>query len=80
MLCKSIVEMSNTYIQESLYTRQKNIAKFYYPVILMFRGKSTPYIFNLFIEVLHWIIQHHTPTLLWHYLDDFLFIFKPSVP
>ena len=31
--------------------------KFYYPVVLMFSGKSAPYIFNMFAEALHWIIQ-----------------------
>ena len=34
------------------------MGKFYYPVILMFRGKSASYIFNLFSEALHWIIQN----------------------
>ena len=29
------------------------IGKFYYPVVLMFRGNSAPYIFNLFSEALH---------------------------
>ena len=54
------------------------IGKYYYPVILMFGGKSAPYIFNLFVEALHWIIQKHIPARLRHYLDDFLPIFKPS--
>jgi len=26
------------------------LGKYYYPVVLMFGGKSTPYIFNLFAE------------------------------
>ena len=55
------------------------MGKFYYPVVLMFGGKSAPYIFNLFAEALHWIIQCHMLTSLQHYLDDFLPIFKPSV-
>jgi len=46
----------------------------------MFGGKSTPYIFNLFAEALHWIIECHIPTSLHHYLDNFLPIFKPEVP
>jgi len=54
--------------------------KYYYPAILMFSGKSMPYIFNLFMEVLHWIIECHLPTSLCHYLDDFLQIFKPNIP
>lgn len=53
--------------------------KFYYPVVLMFGGKSAPYIFNLFAEALHWIIQRHIPANLRHYLDDFLPIFRPTV-
>jgi len=55
------------------------MGKFYYPVILMFRGKSAPYIFNLFAEALHWIIQRHIPAQLQHYLDYFLLMFNPSV-
>src|SRR5882724_6736024 len=54
------------------------MGKYYYPVVLMFRGKSVPYIFNPFMEALHWIIQKHIPARLRHYLDDFLPIFKPS--
>jgi len=53
---------------------------FYYPILLMFGSKSAPYIFNLFAEGLHWIIQHHIPASLHHYLDDFLPIFLPSTP
>jgi len=45
----------------------------------MFGGKSAPYIFNLFAEALHWIIEMHIPANLCHYLDDFLPIFKLSV-
>ena len=54
------------------------MGKFYYPVILMFGGKLAPYIFNLFMEALHWVIQKHIPARLWNYLDDFLPIFEPS--
>jgi hypothetical protein len=39
-----------------------------------------PYIFNLFAEALHWIIQHHIPAALHHYLDDFLLNFSPDTP
>ena len=46
----------------------------------MFVGQSAPYIFNLFTEALHWIVQRHIPMSLWHYLDYFLPIFQPSVP
>ena len=57
----------------------KWLGKFYYPIVLMIGGKSPPYIFNLFAEVLHWIIERHIPTTLCHYLDNFLPIFKPSI-
>ena len=57
----------------------KWLEEFYYPVVLMFGGKSAPYIFNLFAEALHWIIERHIPAALHHYLDDFLPIFKPSL-
>ena len=55
------------------------MGKYHYPVVLMFWGKSEPYIFNLFTEALHWIIQKHILARLRHYLDDFLPIFKPSM-
>src|SRR5882672_6768489 len=57
----------------------KWLGEFHYPVVLMFCGKSAPYIFNLFTEALHWIIERHIPAALHHYLDDFLPIFKPSM-
>lgn len=44
---------------------------FYYAVVLSFGLKSAPYIFNLFAEALHWIIQRHIPATIKHYLDDF---------
>ena len=53
---------------------------FYHAIILIFGIKSAPYIFNLFAEVLHWIIQRHIPGQLKHYLDDFLPIFPPLIP
>ncbi len=54
--------------------------QFYYHVVLVFGAKSAPYIFNLFAEALHWIIQRHIPASLRHYLDDFLPIFAPATP
>ena len=45
--------------------------------MLTFGLKSAPYIFNLFAEVLHWIIQKYIPGSLKHYLDDFLPILLP---
>ena len=53
---------------------------FYHAIVLTFGIKSAPYIFNLFAEALHWIIQRHIPAQLKHYLDDFLPIFPPSTP
>ncbi|KAF5379032.1 hypothetical protein D9615_006011 [Tricholomella constricta] len=53
-------------------------AKFFHLLVLAFGLKSAPYIFNLFAEALHWIIQRHIPAALRHYLDDFLLIFGPS--
>ncbi|PPQ83082.1 hypothetical protein CVT24_012140, partial [Panaeolus cyanescens] len=50
----------------------------YYCVVLTFGLRSAPYIFNLFAEALHWIIQHHIPARLRHYLDDFLLTFPPQ--
>lgn len=54
--------------------------KLFYELFLMFGLRSAPYIFNLFSEALHWILQHHLPAWIRHYLDDFLLIFKPSTP
>lgn len=52
--------------------------KLYYCVALTFGLRSAPYIFNLFAEALHWIIQRHIPAHLRHYLDDFFLVFHPS--
>ena len=52
--------------------------KLYYCVVLAFGLCSAPYIFNLFAEALHWIIQRHIPARLQHYLDDFFLLFKTS--
>jgi hypothetical protein len=51
--------------------------KFYYCIVLTFGLRSAPYIFNLFSEALHWIIQRHIPARLRHYLDDFFLLFAP---
>lgn len=47
-------------------------------MVLIFGLHSAPYIFNLFAEALHWIIQRHIPALIKHYLDNFLTIFPPA--
>ncbi|PPQ82917.1 hypothetical protein CVT24_008668, partial [Panaeolus cyanescens] len=54
--------------------------KLYYCVVLTFGLRSAPYIFNMFAEALHWIIQRHIPSRLRHYLDDFLLTFQPGTP
>ena len=52
--------------------------KFYFMLVLAFGLKTTPYIFNLFAEALHWIIERHIPAALRHYLDNFILIFRPD--
>ena len=52
--------------------------KFYYSIVLAFGLQATPYIFNLFSEALHWIIQHYIPAHICHYLDNFFLLFAPS--
>jgi hypothetical protein len=42
--------------------------------------RSAPYLFNLFAEALHWILQRHLPARIRHYLDDFLKIFASHIP
>ncbi|TFY57507.1 hypothetical protein EVJ58_g6982 [Rhodofomes roseus] len=51
---------------------------FYYYITLVFGLKTAPYIFNMFAEALHWIIQRHIPASLKHYLDDFMPMFRPG--
>jgi hypothetical protein len=52
--------------------------KLFHDVVLGFGCRSAPYIFNLFGEALHWIMQRHLPARIRHYLDDFLKIFLPE--
>ncbi|KAG5734538.1 Integrase/recombinase xerD like protein [Termitomyces sp. T112] len=53
----------------------------YYPdLVLVFGACSAPYIFNLFTEALHWILQRNVPAHIRHYLNDFLSIFMPETP
>jgi hypothetical protein len=54
--------------------------KLYHDVVLVFGLRSAPYIFNLFAEACHWILEHHIPAHFRHYLDDFLAIFLTSSP
>lgn len=54
--------------------------KFYYDIVFGFGLRSAPYIFNLFAEALHWILDRHFPTRIRHYIDGFLKIFTPDTP
>lgn len=54
--------------------------QYYFDTVLAFGLRSAPYIFNLFAEGLHWIMQRHLPARIRHYLDDFLATFAPSLP
>ena len=54
----SRLELKDTYRHIPIHCTDWNLlgfhwlGKFYYPVMLMFSGKSAPYIFNLFAEAL----------------------------
>ena len=52
--------------------------QFFFFSVLIFGEKMAPYIFNLFAEALHWIIQWHIPVAIQHYLNYFLPIFSSS--
>ena len=54
--------------------------QFYYLLVLAFGLKTAPYVFNLFAEALHWVIERHIPLRICHYLDDFLLAFAPLLP
>ncbi|SPO19921.1 uncharacterized protein UTRI_10013 [Ustilago trichophora] len=38
---------------------------------LTFGGKSSPWLFNFFAEMVHWLVSSCTPHPVFHYLDDF---------
>lgn len=50
----------------------------YVDICLPFGLRTSPFIFNLFAEGLHWILEHVFSRQLVHYLDDFLFINDPD--
>ena len=53
--------------------------KYYFDIVLPFGGRSSPYLFCLFSEALHWITSKFTDHKhILHYIDDFLFIAKPA--
>ncbi len=50
--------------------------KFYKEICFLFGLARTLFIFNLFAEVLHWLIALFLEWMLYHYLDNFVAIFK----
>ncbi|KAG5720962.1 hypothetical protein E4T56_gene413 [Termitomyces sp. T112] len=56
------------------------MGKLYHDIVLAFGACSAPYVFNLFVEALHWILQHNIPAHMHHYLNNFLAIFAPATP
>ena len=47
-------------------------------MFLSFGLRTSPRIFNLFAEALHWIFETLEEWNITHYLDNFLFVFPPS--
>ncbi|KAF7345311.1 Integrase/recombinase xerD [Mycena sanguinolenta] len=52
----------------------------YFELFLMFGLRSAPVHIQPLRRSTAWILQHHIPSWLRHYLDDFLLIFSPSTP
>jgi hypothetical protein len=52
--------------------------KLYVDIFLPFGLRTSPFIFNLFSEGLHWILEWLSNRQLVHYLDDFLLIDDPD--
>ena len=52
--------------------------KLYVDIFLPFGLRTSPFIFNLFSEGLHWILEWLFDRQLVHYLDDFLLIDDPD--
>ena len=57
---------------------------YYSEQYLPFGLRTAPYVFNLFAEIFHWILEHqlaikHLQATVIHYLDDFLVILPPAV-
>ncbi len=50
--------------------------KFYKEIFLFFGLATAPFIFNLFAEILHWIIVSFLRWVICHYLDEIIAIFK----
>jgi hypothetical protein len=52
--------------------------RIYVDIFLPFGLRTSPFIFNLFAEGLHWILHHVYHRELVHYLDDFLHVNDPD--
>src|SRR5213075_373000 len=50
----------------------------YVDIFLPFGLRTSPFLFNLFAEGFHWIMEHVFSRSLIHYLDDFLFVNEPD--
>jgi hypothetical protein len=54
--------------------------RYYMENRLPFGLRTSPVLFNLFAEALHWLLELHLQHELDHYLDDFIFILKSGHP
>jgi hypothetical protein len=52
--------------------------QYYVENCLSFGLATAPFIFNLFAEGLHWMLQAHLGWTVFHYLDDFISLFPPG--
>ena len=52
--------------------------KYYVDTHLPFGLHTSPRIYNLFAEAIHWVLQHSFGWSLLHYVDDFLEVFPPN--
>lgn len=52
--------------------------QFFVDMFLPFGLRTSPRIFNLFAEALHWVFDTLHEWNVTHYLDDFLFVFPPN--
>ena len=56
---------------------------YYKEQFLPFELRTAPYLFNLFAEIFHWIVEdqlqgRQLPAKIVHYLDNFLIILPPT--
>ena len=52
--------------------------KYYVDMFLPFGLRTSPRIFNLFSEAVHWVLEHEHSWSITHYLDDFFAVFPPT--